>query len=554
MLPIPPPCHAQTAASPARTLCRGSTRLPEGWALNSWELAEARLDATLPTPGGLASIRIGGGPDGKIRGWAGARITLAEPRRDRAIPLLAEDRNSGALNILINSGQNRVGSFEGGQPLQINIRVLYDDGTVSPELNYVGIAAYTEGGVIDADPRTWQRVSIPLAAFNASPEVRKRAVGICSVLFQFQTGTPILSGIHLDFIGVGAPTYDAAAEAAAAPPPPADPARFPAFGSLRPPFLTPSNQRFGIGRWGNYTLDCKPRFIIGAEMPEMIHASLAPTAGYPESLRWLYEKPLTYETSQRLGLGAVGYFVPAEWVKRIDPSVYWTLARPGDDAFIVDVIRNLKLPLYVDYTCAPWSHGALYDSAKIPVGAKNVSRPETPGNHQVPYALLNPEGRALHHEMFQAGARQVVAAGGHALFYELFNEPAYDDPSPYNRAAFVARMRGRYTPRTPQTRTGTRRTRRSTRYAISRAGPTTRRCQSSGASSWRMFSWTGAASGCGLFERLTRPTRTSWCRGWGRISTGCCRAQTSTRTSWPRFSRHCRAAPKRVWSGPTPGE
>ena len=56
-------------------------------------------------------------------------------------------------------------------------------------------------------------------------------------------------------------------------------------------------------------------------------------------------------------------------------------------------------------------------------------------------ALANPEGRKLLTEIWQDGARMVVENGAQALFYELFNEPAYNDPSPNNRTLFVAALR-----------------------------------------------------------------------------------------------------------------
>ncbi len=54
-------------------------------------------------------------------------------------------------------------------------------------------------------------------------------------------------------------------------------------------------------------------------------------------------------------------------------------------------------------------------------------------------------GRKLYQAMWRAGVREMTAGGNPLLLFELFNEPAWDDPSPYNRKLFAEFLRERYT-------------------------------------------------------------------------------------------------------------
>jgi len=174
-----------------------------------------------------------------------------------------------------------------------------------------------------------------------------------------------------------------------------------------------------------------------------------PTPGYGADLKWLYEDVPVYENAQRAGLDSVSYFTSDAWIKEIWKDFKSMRTSPEDEAMLERLVRGAKLPLYVDYSCMPYWHGILATPAnlkkfKIPDEAINSGGYEKEGNHWVPYSAMHPEGRKLYRMMWQAGAKQVVEDGADALFYELFNEAAYDDPSPYNRGLFVSRLKAKY--------------------------------------------------------------------------------------------------------------
>jgi len=208
-----------------------------------------------------------------------------------------------------------------------------------------------------------------------------------------------------------------------------------------PPVSFPENGVVSISPSGNYLLDGRPRFLIGAQIPEYLKPGIAPTEGYPKEQAWLYEEVLNYRNAQRIGFDSVGYFTVEDWMfqpdgRQVNPA--WSKKDIGD--FIADI----HLPLYVDFTCFPWSHGKLAGMKQVPPAALNEGGSSSEGNHWVPYSVNSPEGRAIYEKLWLSGAKHIKESGGKALFYELFNEPAYNDRSPYNRKLFADLMKGRY--------------------------------------------------------------------------------------------------------------
>lgn len=96
--------------------------------------------------------------------------------------------------------------------------------------------------------------------------------------------------------------------------------RFPEFKELSAPVLFPKGGEITIDRYGNYCLNGRPRFLLGAQIPNKIVGSMAPTEGYPASLKWLYEQVIDYETAQRIGFDTLSTFVSEQWVRSIDPE------------------------------------------------------------------------------------------------------------------------------------------------------------------------------------------------------------------------------------------
>ena len=230
---------------------------------------------------------------------------------------------------------------------------------------------------------------------------------------------------------------------------PADP--FPALKDLKPPVLMRKNAEVKVDKNGNYLVDGKPRFLVGAQVGEGgLKQECLPTPGYGPDLKWLYEDVPVYENAQRAGLDTIGYYTSDGWIKdSISKDFKSMRASKEDEAMLDRLITGAKLPLYVDYSIMPSWHGALATPSglakfKIPAEALNAGGYDKESNHWVPYSATHPEGRKLYRLMWQDGARQIVRDGADVLFYELFNESAYDDPSPYNRGLFVQRLKARY--------------------------------------------------------------------------------------------------------------
>ncbi len=83
---------------------------------------------------------------------------------------------------------------------------------------------------------------------------------------------------------------------------------FDRFEDIKAPVLFPRNAEIKADQYGNYTLNGRPRFLLGAQIPNKIVGSMAPTAGYPVDLKWLYEEVINYQNAQRVGFDTLSYF------------------------------------------------------------------------------------------------------------------------------------------------------------------------------------------------------------------------------------------------------
>ena len=225
--------------------------------------------------------------------------------------------------------------------------------------------------------------------------------------------------------------------------------RFPEFKELSAPVLFPKGGEITIDRYGNYCLNGRPRFLLGAQIPNKIVGSMAPTEGYPASLKWLYEQVIDYETAQRIGFDTLSTFVSEQWVRSIDPEYRSFLFDDETLEALGKVRGEAGLPLQADFTCAPWSHGRFLEhrkqyAAQIPESAYNSRGSMSDSNHWTPYCLADPVGRELYLKMWKSGAEEMKNAGGNVLMYELFNEPAYHDPCPANRKKFLEFLKEKY--------------------------------------------------------------------------------------------------------------
>ncbi|OQA81382.1 MAG: hypothetical protein BWY31_03768 [Lentisphaerae bacterium ADurb.Bin242] len=215
---------------------------------------------------------------------------------------------------------------------------------------------------------------------------------------------------------------------------------FPAFSSLSEQMKIPQGADLSVDKSGSFLINGEPRYLIATLYYEEVPRTLSKhTAGYPAEMNWLYEDVLDYEGHQRLGFDATGIFSTSSWIRQY--------RNRGDDAIndpqVLKIVRS-GLPLYLDFTCAPWHHGAIkYESGKLPSAAAfNV--PGEGNNHWMPYSATTPEGRQLYLEMWRCGAETMQKIGGAPFVYELFNEPDYNDWSTYNRKMFCDLMESRY--------------------------------------------------------------------------------------------------------------
>lgn len=224
---------------------------------------------------------------------------------------------------------------------------------------------------------------------------------------------------------------------------------FPEFSALPPQLAMPAGAVVDSDASGSWLVAGQRRFLVGVQLTNGLKSSLAPTTGYGPDLAWLYEQPLTWEAAQRLGLDSLGYFVSDAWISGYRPGYTSFLHRPEDERFLTTWLQGAQLPVYVDCTCFPWTHGALAKAASTagssgPPEALNAGGAEGEHNHWVPYSACHPAGIALYRALWESAVRGVRERGLQPLFYELFNEPAYDDPGVVPRAQFAARLSATY--------------------------------------------------------------------------------------------------------------
>lgn len=222
---------------------------------------------------------------------------------------------------------------------------------------------------------------------------------------------------------------------------------FPEWSELRPPVLLEPNPDVTRTPDGGWAVNGEPRFLIGQITYAGIDMGYRPTAGYPDELKWLYEQRLDYESAQRVGFDVMGTVVPTLWLRDYDPS-YTSFFWPRNEVEAAEqFIANAKLPIFIDFTAAPWAHGnAVRGKVRqsIPDAAFNVDGYSGEGNHWVPYSCNTPEGREMWRKMWASGTKFAKDAGANVLIYELFNEPGYNDTSQFNRKLFAERMQEKF--------------------------------------------------------------------------------------------------------------
>jgi len=222
---------------------------------------------------------------------------------------------------------------------------------------------------------------------------------------------------------------------------------FPSFEQLQAPVLMPANPQCGVAADGNFTINGAPRYLIGTFYYDGVKIGYAPTSGYPETLKWIYEQPLDYRNAQRIGFDSTGVHASDSWLREFNPAYRSFLWNAQEEKTVDALVKNCREPVYLDYSCFPWTHGAMPCGKKgssVSDAARNYLTAAGDGNHWMAYSATTPEGRLLYAAMWRSGARAMLDAGCKPFVYELFNEPDYNDWSPYNRDLFVARLQQKY--------------------------------------------------------------------------------------------------------------
>lgn len=204
------------------------------------------------------------------------------------------------------------------------------------------------------------------------------------------------------------------------------------FLALLPPLALPAEVEFALD--GGFTENGKPVQLIGNLIYELpTEEDYRPFPGEPTGWKWLYEEPPSRAQFDRLGFNATGGEVPTAWMRKYRPEDgFWQANRTLDWSIAAGYYKN-SLPVWVDYTCAGWSHGGIAHDPKRPPAAAAFSKGDC---HFLPYSLVTEEGLALYGEMWRSGAKELLAHGVQPFVYELFNEPAYDDRSEAAEEAF----------------------------------------------------------------------------------------------------------------------
>ncbi|NJL30498.1 MAG: hypothetical protein HC898_02070 [Phycisphaerales bacterium] len=222
-------------------------------------------------------------------------------------------------------------------------------------------------------------------------------------------------------------------------------ALFPELNQLKPPVLLPPNPTLTVAPEGHFLVNGEPRYLLGQISYDYLNANHVPTPGYPDSLKWLYEKPLTYESAQRVGFDVMGVECTMNWMRTYVPSFNTRRYQPDEIEAHRLFIQQAELPVYIDCTGATWGQGALWNhKSKLPEEMFNSKGVQGAGNHWVAYSVTHPKGRAAYQAMWREAVESLRKHGGKPFVYELFNEPAYNDPSPYNRQLFAQRLQQQF--------------------------------------------------------------------------------------------------------------
>lgn len=188
------------------------------------------------------------------------------------------------------------------------------------------------------------------------------------------------------------------------------------------------NESVTFSAGGGFQKDGRPLFLFGNiiyGVPSL--EEYEPFFMNIPGWEWLYEKPPTREQFDRLGFNASGGEVSVSWLRKYRPERWFWQAGAQLDWACADGYYKCGLPVFVDFTCAGWSHGGLTYDPNRPPSKDAFSHGSC---HFMPYSLISEEGFTLYKEMWQSGAKELREHGVKPMVYELFNEPTYEDDTP----------------------------------------------------------------------------------------------------------------------------
>jgi hypothetical protein len=363
--------------------------------------------------------------------WSGVFIKCE--KKENAIQLEKDSEHYSCV-FYINGDSDDFGSAVGGQNIQFNLGI----GGKPFSKEYLSLKKYLDSKVIDADSNSWQKVRIPLLAFGIKKDIRD----IDWISFQFIGAAPKAGFLIREMFIIEndkSPQLRPAMELKSQ----NSNVYFPEFKDISPTLLMPKKEQILVDQDGNYLVNGKVRFLLGTQIEAEILSGRAHRPGYDEKYNWIYDEPLSYEISQRLGFDSFGYFTPPSWTRSHtgEKNSFGLGTSPEDEKGMDLFLQTISLPLYVDMTCFEWAHGRLAKKTNL-ISLEAASAPFK--NHFLPYSIARPEGIALYQEMMRAITKRVLENDAQPLFYELFNEPAYYDDNVFNRKLFVDFLTAKY--------------------------------------------------------------------------------------------------------------
>lgn len=254
---------------------------------------------------------------------------------------------------------------------------------------------------------------------------------------------------------------------------------FEPFADLPAEELLPKGAGFAIAKDGSLLVGGKPRYLPAV----LWYGDTMWGCDRKEDdfgpLQWLYNRMPDYEAAQRLGVDAGGFYAPLNWMNRIYRP--WNKRRdPAFEGPRYGITIGNGLSMYVDMTASEWAHGSIWH-ADVPLDPDAKAKPATckkdghegelcnhkecgavlgaPGRlseaawtqghqHWMPWSIVHPQGRGLYKHLWEGASKDAFdfaqSVGNRPWCYELLNEPACWDESPYAKKLFAQTMKRKY--------------------------------------------------------------------------------------------------------------